>query len=65
MCQMNLEAYQDKVAQRYGGPGPVTILYLPQFLGLAMGLSDDTLGIGLNLALSPDFSRKRQTAVTA
>ena len=65
MCQMNLEAYQDKIVQHYGGPGPVTILYLPQLLGLAFGLSDDTLGIGLNLALSPDFSHKRPTAATA
>jgi heterodisulfide reductase subunit B len=65
MCQMNLEAYQNKIVQRYGGPGPTTVLYLPQLLGLALGLSDDNLGMGLNLALTPDFSGRRRQAVPA
>ena len=41
MCQMNLERYQ---------PNPVPVLYLPQFLGLAMGLSPASVGCGLNLS---------------
>ncbi len=41
MCQMNLERFQ---------PNPVPVLYLPQFLGLAMGLSSASLGCGLNLS---------------
>ncbi|MCF8093309.1 MAG: CoB--CoM heterodisulfide reductase iron-sulfur subunit B family protein [Desulfotignum sp.] len=41
MCQMNLERFQ---------PEPVPVLYLPQFLGLAMGLSSKALGCGLNLS---------------
>jgi heterodisulfide reductase subunit B len=65
MCQMNLEAYQDKIRQRYGGPGAMTILYLPQLLGLAMGLSDRTLGLELNLAVKADFQPRRQSVVNA
>jgi heterodisulfide reductase subunit B2 len=41
MCQMNLERFQTV---------PVPILYLPQLLGLAMGLSSESLGCGLNLS---------------
>jgi heterodisulfide reductase subunit B2 len=41
MCQMNLERFQTS---------PVPILYLPQFLGLAMGLPSESLGCGLNLS---------------
>ena len=65
MCQMNLEAYQDKIARRYGNWSEVTILYLPQLLGMAFGLPDKMLGLGLNLALSKDFHRKRKIAVNA
>jgi len=65
MCQMNLEAYQDKIARSYGSAPEVTILYLPQLLGMAFGLPDKALGLGLNLALSKAFSRKRKTAVNA
>ena len=65
MCQMNLEAYQDKIARRYGHASDVTILYLPQLIGMAMGLSDDALGLQLNLALGDHFRNKRKTAVNA
>jgi heterodisulfide reductase subunit B len=45
MCQMNLEAYQGKINRRYGDVSSVTILYLPQLLGMAFGLSDKDLGL--------------------
>ena len=60
MCQMNLEAYQDKINRRYGDVSSVTILYLPQLLGMAFGLSDEALGLGLNLAVNDDFLSKRK-----
>jgi heterodisulfide reductase subunit B2 len=55
MCQMNLEAYQNKIARRYGDVAEMSILYLPQLLGMAFGLSDETLGLGLNLAVNDHF----------
>ncbi len=63
MCQMNLEAFQKKVAQRIGKPVEITILYLPQLLGLAMGLSAEQLMIHKNLAVSASFQERiRQVA---
>ncbi|WDP89890.1 MAG: disulfide reductase [Desulfobacter sp.] len=42
MCQMNLETC--------GGTRDIPVLYLPQFLGRAMGLSREVLGLDLNLS---------------
>lgn len=58
MCQMNLEAFQAK-ASRFGGENlTISVLYLPQLLGLAVGLSDSELGLGFNLALTADLRNK-------
>jgi heterodisulfide reductase subunit B len=49
MCQMNLERFQ---------PRPVPVLYLPQFLGLALGMPARSLGCDMNLSdLKPVLSR--------
>ncbi|MDD3992343.1 MAG: CoB--CoM heterodisulfide reductase iron-sulfur subunit B family protein [Desulfobacterales bacterium] len=66
MCQINLEAYQRQVARQTGVAGTMTILYLPQLLGLAMGLSPEALRLDLNLAVTGGFLEKfRQTATAA
>ncbi len=64
MCQMNLEGYQKKIAHHLATPLGKTILYLPQLLGLAMGLEEETLKTSLNLAVTDGFRRKieRRTA---
>ena len=51
MCQMNLEAYQKKISQRQARDLSMAVLYLPQLLGLAVGIDATSLGLGLNLAL--------------
>lgn len=58
MCQMKLEAYQQKKYRRYKENLPMTILYLPQFIGLALGLPEQELGIDLNLSISDGFRKK-------
>jgi heterodisulfide reductase subunit B2 len=58
MCQMNLEAYQQKISKKYHEELSITILYLPQLLGLAMGLSEKDLGLDLNLAITKNFRKK-------
>jgi len=63
MCQMNLEAYQDKIASRYGEDPSITILYLPQLIGVAIGLSAREVGIPLNLAVTREFQQKMALAV--
>jgi len=58
MCQMNLEAYQQKISRRNCENLSITILYLPQFLGLAMGLSEGQVRLDLNLSVTAGFRRK-------
>jgi heterodisulfide reductase subunit B len=49
MCQMNLERFQSR---------PMPVLYLPQFLGLALGMPAGSLGCAMNLSdIKPVLSR--------
>jgi heterodisulfide reductase subunit B len=54
MCQMNLEAYQKEALGR--AASPVTILYLPQLIGLALGLSPQEVLLEKNLAVTQAFA---------
>ena len=58
MCQMNLEAYQQKVSKINRLDLQITILYLPQLLGLAIGLSEKDLRLDLNLSITKAFREK-------
>ncbi len=58
MCQMNLDAWQAKASRMADVDLSITVLYLPQVLGLAMGLNSDELGLDLNLAVLDDFREK-------
>lgn len=58
MCQMNLEAYQQKISRRRKENLHMTILYLPQFIGLALGLPEQELRIDLNLSITDGFRKK-------
>lgn len=58
MCQINLEGYQEKIARRTGRPTAVTVLYLPQLIGLALGCDSHALGLDLNLAVSGNFMQR-------
>jgi len=49
MCQVNLECYQQQVNLEFGTQLSVPILYFTQIIGLAMGLSPKSLGIGAEL----------------
>jgi heterodisulfide reductase subunit B2 len=58
MCQMNLEAHQKKISEKFKEDMRITILYLPQFLGLAMGLTEQDLRLDLNLSVTKAFRKK-------
>lgn len=58
MCQMNLEAYQKKISAKSKEDMSMTILYLPQFLGLAMGLPEEDLRLDMNLSITKEFRDK-------
>ncbi len=55
MCQMNLEGFQNQVSSKFWDRLDITILYLPQLLGLAMGLSEKELQLDKNLSVTPEF----------
>ena len=58
MCQMNLEAYQKKISGMCKEDLSMPILYLPQFLGLALGLSEQDLRLDLNISILKAFLDK-------
>jgi heterodisulfide reductase subunit B2 len=58
MCQMNLEAYQNLVSKRQNRDLSVSVIYLPQLLGAAMGIEDKKLRLDLNLAVAKGLSHR-------
>jgi len=61
MCQMNLEAYQGKINSMVNEDLSIAILYLPQLLGLAVGLSEQDLHLSDNLSNLDAFRQKLQS----
>jgi heterodisulfide reductase subunit B len=65
MCQMNLEAHQKKISRQRGKDLSISILYLPQLLGMALGLPEKDLGLKLNLGIAPGFMEKLRSPLMA
>lgn len=61
MCQINLEGYQAQVSKARGEALDISILYLPQLMGLALGLSEKELKLNLNLAFTDSLRAKLKT----
>jgi heterodisulfide reductase subunit B len=45
LCQLNLEAHQNKIKSRYGDDVTIPVPYFTQLIGMALGLSDKALGL--------------------
>jgi len=58
MCQMNLESSQKKISDKEGIDLEIPILFLPQFLGLAMGKIPKDVGLNLNLSNTVPLTQK-------
>ncbi len=58
MCQMNLEAYQEQAFRISGQKKPISIVYLPQLMGLAFGLSEKDVLLGKNMKVTSGFLAK-------
>jgi heterodisulfide reductase subunit B len=58
MCQMNLDGWQAKASRMAGEDLSITVLSLPQLLGLALGIDSHDLGLDLNLAVMKGFREK-------
>jgi heterodisulfide reductase subunit B2 len=55
MCQMNLEAFQKNISRNSNQDLNISVLYLPQLLGAAMGIDQKKLRLDLNLAISKNL----------
>jgi heterodisulfide reductase subunit B2 len=55
MCQMNLEGFQGAAGRSRQQDLRMSILYLPQLIGLSIGLSEQEVGLNRNLAVSEHF----------
>jgi heterodisulfide reductase subunit B len=53
-----LEAYQKPISQKQEEDLSISILYLPQLMGLAFGLPEKDLKLNLNLAMSKSLKEK-------
>ncbi|SLM28060.1 HdrD2' [Desulfamplus magnetovallimortis] len=51
MCQLNLEGFQEELSRKAGEDLSVSVIYLPQLLGMAMGISREELMLHKNLAV--------------
>ncbi len=61
MCQMNLDAYQDKVSRILGHRVRIPVLFLPQLIGLAFGLPDEVLMFDRHITpVDLDFTTETQ-----
>jgi heterodisulfide reductase subunit B2 len=58
MCQMNLEAFQKFISKQQNQDLTISVIYLPQLLGAAMGIEEKKLRLDLNLAITKDFPDK-------
>lgn len=58
LCQMNLEAYQDKISKKFKTKFNMPVLYFAQLLGYAIGIDKDKLGINQNFIKSDKILTK-------
>ncbi len=58
MCQMNLEAFQDQISKKSNEKFDISIVYLTQFITMAMGMDDKDTRLDLNLSITKDFKKK-------
>ncbi len=66
MCQLNMEGYQDRASKVLGRQVNLPVLFLPQLMGLAFGLSDDVLMLERHMVpVTPVLSRLQQAAPAA
>jgi heterodisulfide reductase subunit B len=58
LCQMNLEAYQAKINEKYHTKHNMPIVYFTQLLGLTLGIDSKRLGIDAMLVAPKDLKLK-------
>ena len=64
LCQMNLEAYQDKINQAFGRNFNIPIVYFTHLVGVALGIAPARMGLD-KLLVSPEKLLARAKEVRA
>ena len=49
LCQMQLDIYQDRYQEAQNSKARKPIIHLSQLVGLALGLSNEQLGLDINI----------------
>jgi heterodisulfide reductase subunit B len=62
LCQMNLEAYQEQINQRYGLQHHIPVVYFTQLTGLALGIEPKALGMDTLLIDASHLKAKPKAA---
>ena len=58
MCQMNLDSFQAKTSRLTRMDLTISVLYLPQLIGLALGLPEQVTQLNRNMAITPSLRAK-------
>ncbi|MEK7449989.1 MAG: hypothetical protein AAB019_10980, partial [Planctomycetota bacterium] len=60
-CQINLDMRQKAIEKKYNVSYQMPIIYLPQLIGLAMGIEPEELGLNLHFVeTSPLISKLKE-----
>jgi len=59
MCQLNLDAYQDRVNSHYGTRFDLPVLFFTQLIGVALGLDGAAVGIGKEIVAAKPILESR------
>ncbi|MCP4118409.1 MAG: disulfide reductase [Desulfobacteraceae bacterium] len=62
MCQLNLEGFQREISREASTDLAISVLYLPQIIGIALGLDQSEVRLEKNLALKPSLKEKLSKA---
>jgi len=58
MCQVNLDMRQKAIEKKYGVSYKMPIIYLPQLIGLAMGIAPKELGLDIHFVPTTSITAK-------
>jgi heterodisulfide reductase subunit B len=62
LCQMNLEAYQNRINKLYGQSFSIPIVYFTHLVGAALGLDEKTLGLDRLIIPAPRLTKTTEVA---
>ena len=65
MCQLNLDAYQGRVANHFNKSYQVPIIFFTQLLGVALGIDFEKLGIGKEIVAAGPVIKAKLAAQAA